>query len=179
MKKLIPLVALGALATACGSPDKIASINAGGATFPASIYQVWFNSYSDKVRVNYQSTGSGSGVRQYNAGTIDFGASDKALSDDKIKAPVVQIPMTGGAIVPAYNLPGCDAKFSQKELADVFLGNITNWNQVGCQDQVMTVVHRSDGSGTTAGFTSSLSSFSSEWKDKVCLLYTSPSPRDS
>ena len=169
MKKLFVGLLAAAGLVACSSPKQTITLNAAGATFPAPLYQAWFQTLAQQgeYQVNYQAIGSGAGVRQYNAGTTDFGASDKALADNKIEVPVVQIPMTGGAIVPAYNLPGCDAKFSQKQLADVFLGNITNWNQVGCEDKVMTVVHRSDGSGTTAGFTSSLSSFSEEWKTTV------------
>ena len=170
MKKIISILAVGALATACGTAkvEKV-SLNAAGATFPASLYQAWFQNLAQdgKYQVNYQAIGSGSGVRQFNAGTTDFGASDKALSDSKIEKPVVQIPMTGGAIVPAYNLPGCYAQMTQKQLADVFLGNITNWSEFGCGNVTISVVHRSDGSGTTAGFTSSLSAFSPEWAERV------------
>ena len=82
-------------------------------------------------QVNYQAVGSGSGVRQYHAKTVDFGASDGAVSDEKQKLPMVHVPMTGGAIVPAYNYPGCDAKMTQTQLADVFLGKITNWSEFG------------------------------------------------
>ena len=176
MKKVIALLAatLGASSlVACGSKTtEVVSLNAGGATFPAPLYQNWFQTYAQEGghRVSYQAIGSGAGVRQFVAGTVDFGASDKALSDEKIDkngVPVVQIPLTGGAIVPAYNYKGCDAKMTQKELADVFLGNITNWSHFGCADKNITVVYRSDGSGTTAGFTNSLSAFSPEFKDKV------------
>lgn len=168
-KAFLSILAVGALATACGSAKETVTINAAGATFPATLYQAWFHELAKEgdVKVNYQAVGSGSGVRQFNAGTTDFGASDKAISDNKIKEPVVQIPMTGGAIVPAYNNPGCDLKVTQTQLADVFLGNITNWSEFGCDDRAISVVHRSDGSGTTAGFTSSLSAFSDEWKEKV------------
>ena len=173
MKKAIALLAatLGASSlVACGSKTtEVVTLNAAGATFPAPLYQNWFQTLAENGghRVNYQAVGSGSGVRQFNAGTTDFGASDKALSDDKITNPVVQIPMTGGAIVPAYNNPGCDAKMTQTELADVFLGRITNWNHFGCEDKGITVVYRSDGSGTTAGFTASLSAFSPDFKEQV------------
>jgi len=176
MKKVIALLAatLGASSlVACGSnTTEVVSLNAGGATFPAPLYQNWFQTLAENGghRVSYQAIGSGAGVRQFVAGTVDFGASDKALSDEKIDkngVPVVQIPLTGGAIVPAYNYNGCDAKMTQKELADVFLGNITNWSYFGCADKNITVVYRSDGSGTTAGFTNSLSAFSPEFKDKV------------
>ena len=173
MKKLLSLLAVGTLATACGTAEvekvEKVKLNAAGATFPAPLYTAWFTELAKKgkYQVNYQAVGSGAGVRQFNAGTTDFGASDKAIGDKKIKKPVVQIPMTGGAIVPAYNLPGCDAKFTQTQLADVFLGKITNWKEFGCADVKITTVHRSDGSGTTAGFTASLSAFSPEWKEQV------------
>ena len=117
--------------------------------------------------MNYQAVGSGAGVRQYTAKTVDFGASDGAVSDAKQKLPMIHVPMTGGAIVPAYNLPGCDAKMTQTQLADVFLGKITNWSTFGCADKQIVTVHRSDGSGTTKGFTNSLAAFSPEWKKTV------------
>ena len=117
--------------------------------------------------MNYQAVGSGAGVRQYTAKTVDFGASDGAVSDAKQKLPMIHVPMTGGAIVPAYNYPGCEAKMTQTQLADVFLGKITNWSEFGCADKNIVTVWRSDGSGTTKGFTNSLSAFSPEWKAKV------------
>ena len=89
------------------------------------------------------------------------------LCDAKQKLPMIHIPMTGGAIVPAYNYPGCDAKMTQTQLADVFLGKITNWSTFSCADKNIVTVHRSDGSGTTKGFTNSLSAFSPEWKETV------------
>ena len=105
-------------------------------------------------QVNYQAVGSGAGVRQYTAKTVDFGASDGAVKDEKIPAGgMVQIPVTGGAIVPAYNNPGCDAKMTQTQLADVFLGKITNWSEsLVYADKKIATVWRSDGSGTTKGF---------------------------
>ena len=144
-------------------------LDAAGATFPAPLYTAWFQAYNQETgnQVNYQAVGSGAGVRQYMAKTVDFGASDGAVSDKKQKLPMVHIPMTGGAIVPAYNNPGCDAKMTQTQLADVYLGKITNWSTFGCADKQLTVVHRSDGSGTTKGFTNSLSAFSPEWKKNV------------
>jgi phosphate transport system substrate-binding protein len=178
MKKV--LAALAAVATggtlvACGSAPETAStftpqtLTAAGATFPAPLYQRWFQDYAAKGhKVSYQAVGSGAGVRQYVAGTVDFGASDGAIKDEKIPASgLVHIPMTGGAIVPAYNNPGCDAKMTQTQLADVFLGKITNWSTFGCADGLIKVVYRSDGSGTTQGFTNSLSAFSPEWKQTV------------
>ena len=144
-------------------------LNGAGATFPAPLYNSWFQSFAKETgnKVNYQAVGSGAGVRQYTAKTVDFGASDGAVSDAKQKLPMIHIPMTGGAIVPAYNYPGCEAKMTQTQLADVFLGKITNWSEFGCADKNILTVHRSDGSGTTKGFTNSLSAFSPEWKKSV------------
>ena len=178
MKKVLATlaaVAAGGTLVACGSAPESAStftpqtLTAAGATFPAPLYQRWFQDYAAKGhRVSYQAVGSGAGVRQFTAGTVDFGASDSAVKDSKIPASgLVHIPMTGGAIVPAYNNPGCDAKMTQTQLADVFLGKITNWSTFGCADKSIRVVYRSDGSGTTKGFTNSLSAFSPEWKEKV------------
>ena len=169
--KTIASVALVAPAlVACGSASNTSfKLNGAGATFPAPLYNAWFASFAKETgnKVNYQAVGSGAGVRQYTAKTVDFGASDGAVSDAKQKLPMVHVPMTGGAIVPAYNYPGCDAKMTQTQLADVFLGKITNWNTFGCADKNIVTVHRSDGSGTTKGFTNSLSAFSPEWKKSV------------
>jgi len=178
MKKVLATlaaVAAGGTLVACGSAPENAStftpqtLTAAGATFPAPLYQRWFQDYAAKGhKVSYQAVGSGAGVRQFTAGTVDFGASDSAVKDSKIPASgLVHIPMTGGAIVPAYNNPGCDAKMTQTQLADVFLGKITNWSAFGCADKQIATVHRSDGSGTTKGFTNSLSAFSPEWKATV------------
>ena len=178
MKKVLATlaaVAAGGTLVACGSAPESAStftpqtLTAAGATFPAPLYQRWFQDYAAKGhRVSYQAVGSGAGVRQFTAGTVDFGASDGAVKDSKIPASgLVHIPMTGGAIVPAYNNPGCDVKMTQTQLADVFLGKITNWSAFGCADKSIKVVYRSDGSGTTKGFTNSLSAFSPEWKETV------------
>ena len=176
MKKVLATLAAltaGTTLVACGSAPETAStftINGAGATFPAMLYQNWFQSFAKDTgnQVNYQAVGSGAGVRQFKAKTVDFGASDGAVSDAKQPAEgMVHIPMTGGAIVPAYNVTGCDVKMTQTQLADVFLGKITNWSTFGCADGVIKTVHRSDGSGTTKGFTNSLSAFSPEWKAKV------------
>ena len=144
-------------------------LNGAGATFPAPLYNSWFQAFQKETgnQVNYQAVGSGAGVRQFTANTVDFGASDGAVSDAKQKLPMVHIPMTGGAIVPAYNYPGCDAKMTQTQLANVFLGKIDNWSAFGCDDKKIVTVHRSDGSGTTKGFTNSLAAFSPEWKKTV------------
>jgi len=171
LKALAAVAAATPLMVACGSADKTTfKLNGAGATFPAPLYTAWFTEYNRETgnKVNYQAVGSGAGVRQYVAGTVDFGASDGAVKDEKIPAGgMIQIPVTGGAIVPAYNNPGCDAKMTQTQLADVFLGKITNWSEFGCADKSITTVWRSDGSGTTKGFTNSLSAFSPEWKEKI------------
>lgn len=153
-----------------------ATISGAGATFPAAIYQRWSAEYAKdtKNKVNYQSVGSGAGVRQYLAGTVDFGASDEELQAPDFKKGsagsrgVVQIPMVGGTVTPAYNNPSCqNLKLTQQQTADIFLGKITTWEQLKCGKGKITVAHRSDGSGTTYVFTNSLACFSSEWKSKV------------
>ena len=170
LKSIAAIAAATPLMVACGSAEQTTfRLDGAGATFPAPLYTAWFQSFNQDTgnQVNYQAVGSGSGVRQYMAGTVDFGASDGAVSDEKQKIPMVHIPMTGGAIVPAYNMPGCDVKMTQTQLADVYLGKITNWSTFGCDSQTIVPVFRSDGSGTTKGFTNSLSAFSSEWKENV------------
>ena len=147
------------------------SLNGAGATFPAPIYQRWFQDYARDTgnRVNYQSVGSGAGIRQFVATTVDFGASDepiKAKEAAKVKRGVVQIPMVGGTIAVAYNKPGCKLKLTQKQVVGIFQGDITDYKQVGCAAGKMTVVHRSDGSGTTYAFTNSLDAFGG-WKSGV------------
>ena len=145
------------------------TLQAAGASFPAGLYQRWFADLAskDKIRVNYQSVGSGAGVRQFQAGTVDFAASDKPLDAKDaaaIKRGVVQLPLTAGAIAVAYNLPGCKLKLSQEQLVQIFEGKIRNFKQLGCADQPIQVVVRSDGSGTTYNFTNSLAAFSPSWK---------------
>ena len=172
LKAIAATVAAVPLMVACGGPTEKAEtfkLNGAGATFPAPLYNSWLGEFQKETgnKVNYQAVGSGAGVRQFTAQTVDFGASDGAVSDKKQKLPMIHIPMTGGAIVPAYNNPGCEAKMTQTQLADVFLGKITNWSEFGCADQRILTVHRSDGSGTTKGFTNSLSAFSPEWKRTV------------
>ena len=148
------------------------AINGAGATFPAPFYQRAFAGAASKgIRVNYQSVGSGAGVRQYVAGTVDFGATDepiKASEAAKVKRGVVQFPAVGGTIAIAFNKADCKAlKLTQKQAVDIFLGKIKTWDQLKCGKGKLTVAHRSDGSGTTFAFTNSLSAFSSEWKQKV------------
>ncbi len=170
-------VAVGLLTSACGGGgSKLPTINGAGASFPAAAYQRWAQDYAANTgnQVNYQSVGSGAGVRQFLAGSVDFGATDESLSDEDFtkdaagKRGAVQIPMLGGTIPVAYNNANCpDLKLTQAQVADIFLGKITNWKDLGCPDGPITVAHRSDGSGTTFGFTNSLACFSEEWKNKV------------
>ena len=172
LKAIAAALAAAPLVVACGSTESAKApytLNGAGATFPAPYYNAVLGDLASNTgnKVNYQAVGSGAGVRQFTAKTVDFGASDGAVSDAKQKLPMVHIPMTGGAIVPAYNYPGCEAKMTQTQLADVFLGKITNWSEFGCADKKIVTVHRSDGSGTTKGFTNSLSAFSPEWKKTV------------
>jgi len=146
------------------------NLQGAGATFPAPLYQRWFQELAGQgeVKVNYQSVGSGAGVRQFQAGTVDFAASDKPLSGEEaagIQRGAVQIPMTAGAIAVAYNHPGCTLKLSQAQLVGIFEGKIKNYKELGCADQAIKVVFRSDGSGTTYNFTNSLSAFSDSWKN--------------
>jgi phosphate transport system substrate-binding protein len=158
-----------------------------GATFPYPIYSKWFDVYSKmkNVQINYQSVGSGAGIRQVSAGTVDFGASDGPMTDQQIATyekdrgtNIYHFPTVLGAVVPTYNIPGVDAslKFTQEAIADVYLGKITKWNDgeltkanpgVKLPAEDIVVVHRSDGSGTTYIFTDFLSKVSEEWKTKV------------
>jgi len=160
------------------------NLNAAGATFPYPIYSKWFSDYHNShpdVQINYQSIGSGGGIRQLAAGTVDFGASDMPLNDEQVKQipqPIYQLPTVLGSVVPAYNLPGVNAelKFTPEMLAGIYLGKITNWNDkaiaaanpgVKLPDKAIVVIHRSDGSGTTFVWTDYLSKVSPEWKSSV------------
>jgi len=159
-KNFIAVGLLAAPAAALAGP----ALNGAGATFPAPIYQRWFQDYArtSGSRVNYQSVGSGAGVRQFIAGTVDFGASDEPISAAdaaKVKRGVVQIPMVGGTIAIAYNKPGCNLKLTQKQTVDIFAGRIKDWKALGCAAGPITTVYRSDGSGTTYAFTNSLDAF--------------------
>ena len=165
-------LSLAACSTSGGSDEKVqGKLSAAGASFPAAIYQRWFQGLSSQgVNVNYQSVGSGAGVRQFTAETVDFGASDKPMKPEaiaKVSRGVVQIPMTAGAIAVAYNNPGCELSLTQKQLAGIFLGQIKNYSELGCADKAINVVHRSDGSGTTYNFTKHLEAISPEWKKDV------------
>ena len=164
------------------------TLNGAGATFPYPMYSKWFSEYHkihSDIQINYQSIGSGGGIRQVTEGTVDFGASDMPMTDDqlkeaqtKLKTTVLNIPTVLGAVVPAYNIPGVTAelKFTPDVLAGIFLGRISNWNDpaisaispgVKFPNQEIIVVHRSDGSGTTFVWTDYLSKVSPDWKAQV------------
>ena len=198
-----PVALVAALASfACGSGDKGsagaadsaaapavtasggAALTGAGATFPNPIYTKWFDAYSRLagVRINYQSIGSGGGIRQFTEGTVDFGATDGPMSDEQIAAVqgnVVHIPTVMGAVVLTYNLrelAQARLKLDANTIADIFLGKITKWNDqriaalnagVSLPDRDILVVHRSDGSGTSFIFTDYLAKVSPEWKQKV------------
>jgi phosphate transport system substrate-binding protein len=174
------LVAVTLLMMAMGSAQA-QKLTGAGATFPYPIYSKWFSEYSAAhpgVEVNYQSIGSGGGIRQVTAGTVDFGASDGPMTDEQLaqsKTKIVHIPTVLGADVPAFNVPGVtELKFSGDVLADIFLGKIANWNDgriakdnpgVQLPDKKIIVVHRSDGSGTTYIWTDYLTKVSKDWAD--------------
>ena len=176
MKKALMLVGLLVLAVSTAQAQKLTGA---GATFPYPIYSKWFSEYSAAhpgVEINYQSIGSGGGIRQMVAGLVDFGATDMPATDEQLapsKTKLTHIPTVLGAVVPIFNVPGVDdLKFSGDILADIFLGKITNWSDpriardnpgVKLPDQKITVVHRSDGSGTTFIFTDYLSKVSPDW----------------
>ncbi len=159
------------------------SVNGAGATFPAPLYQSWFSLLSREVpqlRFNYQSIGSGAGIEQFSQGTLDFGASDVAMTDEqiaKVSRGVILLPMTGGEIVLAYNLPGVDKlNLTREAYVGIFMGKITKWNDpkiaeanpgVNLPDRDIIVAHRSDGSGTTGVFTNHLSAVSEDWKNAI------------
>lgn len=183
---LAPLVAVTLGLTACGggeSGGNSVSLTGAGASFPAPLYQKWFSEYNKanpNVQVTYQSVGSGAGVEQFTQGTVDFGASDVAMKDEeiaKVQRGVALLPMTAGSIVLAYNLPGVDnLKLSRQAYVDILLGKIKKWNDpaiaelnpdVKLPNSNITVVYRSDGSGTTGVFTKHLSAISPEWEQKV------------
>ena len=185
MKKIMLVVSLllGAAALVAADAGTVL-LNAAGATFPYPIYSKWFDVYHTahpNIQINYQSIGSGGGIRQLQAGTVDFGASDGPMSDEQLaqsKFKILHFPTVLGADVPSYNIPGVSTElnFTQKALADIFLGKITKWNDpeltkvnpgVNLPSADIVVVHRSDGSGTTYIWTDFLSKVSEEWKNKV------------
>ncbi len=160
------------------------TLNGAGATFPYPMYSKWFSEYNKlhpDVQINYQSIGSGGGIRQVLNGTVDFGASDGPMSDEQLaqsKTKILHIPTVLGAVVPAYNVPGIsgEVKFTPEALAGIFLGRIQNWNDaaiakanpgVNFPNQPIIVIYRSDGSGTTFIFTDYLSKISKDWANTV------------
>jgi phosphate transport system substrate-binding protein len=188
MKRITALLlvafALGAVAIAEGT----LSINGAGATFPYPMYSKWFDEYHKKnsnLQINYQSIGSGGGIKQVTEGTVDFGASDGPMNDEQLKAfqdkhgfGILHFPTVLGADVPTYNIAGVTAElnFTPEAIAGIFLGKVTKWNDplitgankgVNLPGNDIVVVHRSDGSGTTYIWTDYLSKVSDEWKNKV------------
>jgi len=176
VKKSLIAVILLVLALSVAQAQKLTGA---GATFPYPIYSKWFSEYSAAhpgVEINYQSIGSGGGIRQVTAGLVDFGATDGPATDEQLaasKTKLIHIPTVLGAVVPVFNVPGVsELNFSPEVLSDIFLGKIANWNDgriakdnpgVKLPDQKIIVVHRSDGSGTSYIFTDYLSKVSSEW----------------
>jgi len=160
------------------------TVTGAGATFPYPLYSKWFYEYSNAhpgVNFNYQSIGSGGGIRQITAGTVDFGATDAPMKDKdmaKLPGPIFHIPTAIGAVAVVYNLKGVETglKLTQDALANIFLGKITRWNDpqivsqnagVNLPSEDIVVVHRSDGSGTTDIFTNYLATVTPGWKEKV------------
>lgn len=189
-RSFLATVALAGMVAACGSSgegarsDLPSRLTGAGATFPNPIYAQWFGAYAEKTgaQINYQSIGSGGGIRQFTEGTVDFGATDGPMTDEqiaKVSGNVVHIPTVLGADVVTYNLPSLGTtqlKLDGSTVADIFLGRITKWNDrriaalnpgVNLPDRDLIVVHRSDGSGTTFVFTDYLSKVSPDWQSQV------------
>jgi phosphate transport system substrate-binding protein len=181
LRKLFPVFALLLVVLPSAAQTKL---NGAGATFPYPIYSKWFSEYHSQhpdIEINYQSIGSGGGIRQVTAGTVDFGASDGPMTDEQLassKFKILHLPTVLGAVVPAYNIPGFkgELKFTPDVIANIYLGKITSWNDPAIAksnpdahlpNQPILVVHRSDGSGTTYIFTDYLSKVSDEWKNSV------------
>lgn len=180
---LIAAALLSAGVSSVPAADSL-TVTGAGATFPYPLYSKWFYEYSNShpgVNFNYQSIGSGGGIKQITAGTVDFGATDAPMKDeemDRLPGPIFHIPTAIGAVTIVYNLEGVDSglKLTQEALADIFLGKITRWNDpkiaswnagVKLPADDIVVAHRSDGSGTTDIFTNYLATVSAEWKEKV------------
>jgi phosphate transport system substrate-binding protein len=184
VRKLLAVVAgVAALAAGVAAQQKV-QINGAGATFPYPIYSKWFSEYNKlhpSVEINYQSIGSGGGIRQLSNQTVFFGATDGPMTPEQMLAApgkILHLPTVLGAVVPVYNIPGVSTqlKFTGGLLADIFLGKITKWNDptimklnpgVNLPGTDITVVHRSDGSGTSYIFVDYLAKLSAEWKQKV------------
>ncbi len=183
VKVLSVLAALLSVATFAAADGQVL-LNAAGATFPYPIYSKWFDLYHTahpNVQINYQSIGSGGGIRQLTDKTVDFGASDGPMNDDQLKqasVPILHFPTVLGAAIPAYNVPGVqgDLNFTPEALSGIFLGTVTKWNDptiasanpgVKLPGDDIVVVHRSDGSGTSYIWTDYLSKVSPAWQSKV------------
>src|SRR4051794_34616224 len=181
MKKIILAAAL-LLATVASA--QTVQINGAGATFPSPIYTKWFDQYHKvhpNAEINYQSIGSGGGIRQLSAGTVFFGASDGPMTNDQILAAgfrILHLPTVLGGVAPVYNIPGINAelRFTGPVLADIFLGKIATWNDAAIRNLTpgvnlpgdpITVVHRSDGSGTSYIFCDYLAKVSPQWRQTV------------
>ncbi|MFB2937348.1 phosphate ABC transporter substrate-binding protein PstS [Aerosakkonemataceae cyanobacterium BLCC-F154] len=179
-----PAVAPGTPATSRLNLEQNVLLSGAGASFPAPLYQRWFadfNQINPKARINYQSVGSGAGVQQFINRTVDFGASDVAMTDEelaKVQGGALMLPVTAGGIVLAYKIPGVETglKLPRDVYVDIFLGNIKTWNDpkiaaanpgVNLPNLPITVVYRADGSGTTGVFTKHLSAASPTWQSKV------------
>jgi phosphate transport system substrate-binding protein len=180
---LLVVLALGGMVWA----QNALLINGAGATFPYPIYSKWFDEFhkTNSAQINYQSVGSGAGIKQVTEGTVDFGATDGPMNDDQIKAyrakngtGILHFPTVLGAVVPTYNIPGVNSalNFTPEALAGIFLGRISKWNDpaivnankgVNLPANDIVVIHRSDGSGTTYIWTDYLAKVSGDWKDKV------------
>jgi len=204
MKRFIAILALAFLCTSCADNDRTSAappsgrpnqpgpvgnqnqvlLTGAGATFPYPIYSKWFDQYHrmfPQININYQSIGSGGGIRQVTEGTVDFGATDGPMTDEQLKqgkTNILHFPTVLGAVVPTYNIPGVtqEINFTPEALAGIFLGKITKWNDaelkkandtINLPDKPIVVVHRSDGGGTTYVWVDYLSKISPEWKSKV------------
>ncbi len=179
---VLVLAVVIALAPASTTGAQQQELTGAGATFPYPLYSKMFDVYSKEygVRVNYQAIGSGGGIRQLINKTVDFGGTDAVMGPDEVRtagAPIVHVPICAGAVVVAYNLPGSpDIKLTPDVVADIFMGRITKWSDPRIAaandgkkpaDLPITVIHRSDGSGTTSVFSDYLAKVSKDWKDKV------------
>ena len=190
MRKNLLFVWLLLAAAAGAQSGGTVNLNAAGATFPYPIYSKWFDVYHQQhpnIQINYQSIGSGGGIRQLQAGTVDFGASDGPMTDEQLsqsKFKILHFPTVLGAVVPTYNIAGVSGElnFTQKALAGIFLNTIKKWNDpeiakanpgIKLPDEEIIVVHRSDGSGTSYIWTDFLAKISSDWKTKVGNAATS------
>ncbi len=188
MKRIAGMTLLALGLTGLLWADAALSINGAGATFPYPIYSKWFDEYhkkDTKIEINYQSIGSGGGIKQVTEGTVDFGATDGPMNDEQLKAyqekhgsGILHFPTVMGAVVPTYNIPNVTSslKFTPEALAAIYLGKITKWNDpaitgpnkgISLPAADIVVVHRADGSGTTYCWTDYLSKVSDEWKTKV------------